>query len=363
MSAIFGVMGVDDTEAGYLDSFGSGLIFDAINEVLSYHNADVAKATSVFVRRNTEKYQERWMLPGAGLLSPAGQDPFGPGPSVMRVGEVDVAYPLRGYEEALSQSRVAVAYSTLQELDAQIDTITERSMAQHRQRMMIALMESTNLVFGDIKHGNINVVRLANNDGSLYPPIPGAAAEADDQHYIDAAYDVAGIAAATNPAVDLRNEIIEHFGGRATSGTGTNIVYFHGADQTALLAAIAGYVPVGDWAVNWGADTDLAKLRDGIPGWLHGRGWGVYLAEWAWMPAEFGMAVHLDYPPLERRVDTSASGLPAGLSLVAVDRDHPLQSSFYSERYGYGVRNRLSAACIEINAGGGAYTPPAAYAE
>ena len=361
MSAIFGVLGVADTEAGFLSNMGQELVFDAINKVLGYHNEDVQAAMRVFVKGNTEKFTQRWLAPGSGQMTPVGQDPLAPGPAVQRYGSWDVSYRLSEYSESVSGSRVGLAYMTLQELDAHLDTIMERDLAQHRLRMLIALMESTNFTFADLKHGNLTIRRLANTDGALYPVLPGAAAEAEDCHYIDAAYNVAGIAAATNPAVDLRDEILEHFGGRMT--TGTDVLYIHGSDQTAYLAAIAGYVAVGDDAIKWGEDTDLAKIASGVPGWMHGRGWGVWMTEWAWMPDEFGMAVDLRYPPLMRRVDTAASGLPSGLNLVATDPDHPLESAYYSDRFGYGVGNRLSAACIEINAGGATFTPPAAYSE
>lgn len=361
MSGIFGVLGVEDTEAAFLDSIGQGLVFDAINEVLGYHNADVVAATGIFVKGDTEKYTERWMAPGSGMMMPVGQDPFGPPPSVQRYGYWDVSYRLTEYAEAIATSRAGLAYMTLQELDGHLDNIMERNLARHRQLMLIALMESTNLTWADTKHGTLTIRRLANTDGALYPPLPAATVEAQDTHYIDAAYNIAGIAAATNPAVDLRDEIIEHFGGRLT--TGTDVLYIHGSDQTALLAAIAGYVARADDAIDWGEDTDLAKAMDGTPGWFHGRGWGVYLSEWAWMPDEFGLAVLLGKPPLMRRRDTAASGLPRGLTLVGTEESHPLQASFYSDRFGYAVGNRLSAACIEINAGGATYTPPAAYTE
>ena len=61
MSAIFGVLGVADTEAAFVGNMGQQLIFDAINKVLGYHNADVQKATSVFVKGNTEKFKMRWL--------------------------------------------------------------------------------------------------------------------------------------------------------------------------------------------------------------------------------------------------------------------------------------------------------------
>ena len=361
MSSVFGVLGVADTEAAFVANMGQQLIFDAINLVLGYHNEDVAKATNVFVKKNTEKFKMRWLSPGAGMMTPVGVDPLAPGPSVQRYGYWDVAFPLRGYEESISGSRVGLAYMSLQELDSHLDNIMERNIARHRERMLIALMESTNLTWADPIHGNLTVVRLANTDGVTYPPIAAATAEAEDCHYIDAAYNVAGIAAATNPVVDLRDEIIEHFGGR--SSFGDDIVYFCGSDQSAYIEAIAGFVAIGDKYVNWGEDTDLSQFLPNVPGRILGRGWGCWISEWAWMPDEFGLAVHLNYPPLMRRVDPVATGLPLGLTLVASDRDHPLESAYYTDRFGYAVANRLSAAAIEINAGGATYTPPTEYDE
>jgi len=354
-------MGVEDTEAAFLANLGQELVFDAINEVLGYHREDVAAATSLFVKSNTEKFTQRWMAPGSGLLTPVGQDPLAPGPAVQRTGYWDVSFPLREYSESLSFSRAGLAYMTLQELDAQIDTITERDMARHRRRMLIALMEDTNLTFPDIKHGNLTIRRLANTDGAEYPPLPGETAEAEDNHYIDAGYAVAAIADANNPVVTLRDEIIEHFGGRQSGGE--RILYLHGSDQSAYIEALTDYDAVPDFGKLYGADTDLAKLLAGTPGRMHGRTNGCWVSEWAWMPAKYGLAVYLDYPPLMRRVDTGASGLPAGLTLVAKDQDHPLESAFYSDRFGYGVGNRLSAACIYINGANGGYSPPSDYAE
>lgn len=363
MSAIFGVLGVDDTEADYLDSYGSELIFDAINEVLGYHNADLAAASRVFVRGETEKFQMRWLAPGGGLMTPVGQDPFAPGPAVRRYGEWDVGFPLTGYEESFSVSRIGLAHMTLQELDANLDTILERNIRQHRARILTALFEDTARTFADVVHGNITLPRLANTDGVTFPTLPGATAEAEDDHYRESTYTVANITVLANPLLDLRNEILEHFGGR--QATGTDILYMHNEDQTAYIQAIATFTAIGDTRINWGADTDLAQFIKGIPGMLYGRCEGCWVSQWDWIPATYGIAVHLMYPPLLKRVHPAATGLPRGLTLVARDRDHPLESSFYADYFGYAVCNRLSAAVIEVSgdAPAEAYGPPAAYAE
>lgn len=365
MSAIYGVLGVADTEAALLDNIGQALVFDAINQVLGYHNADVAAASAVFVKGNTEKYMGRWLAPGSGMMTEVGTDPLAPGPAVQRYGHWDTAYQLRGYEESLSGSRVGLAYMTLQELDAHLDTITDRNMSRNRQRILTALFEDTALTWTDPIHGALTIQRLANGDAVTYPELPGAAAEATDQHYNEVAYGPTEIAdaLATNPISTLRNEIVEHFGGRTARGE--DILILHNSDATAAIMALTNYDPLGDKFVDYGEDTDLAKMLDGIPGRLHGRCEECWVSEWAWIPATYIMGVHLRYPPLLRRVDTAASGLPVGLTMVAQDRDHPLMSSYYANRYGYGVYNRLSAAVIEMSdeQGGLSYTPPAAYAE
>lgn len=359
MSALFGVLGLSDTERAFVSNVGQELVFEAINTVLGYHNEDVAAATRLFVKANTEKFKMRFLSPGSGMISPVAD--LAPGPAIRRYEYWDVSFPLRGYEEAVGRGRVAASYMTLQELDAHIDAITERDIARHRERMLIALMEDTNLTWTDPIHGSLTIRRLANTDGATYPVLPGAAAEAEDNHYIDAGYAVAAIADANNPVVTLRDEIIEHFDGRQSGGE--DIVYLHGSDQTAYIEALTDYDQVPDRFVDYGQDTDLAQMLAGMPGRLHGRTNGCWVSEWAWMPAKYGLAVHLKHPPLLRRVDPSDTGLPQGLTLVATNEDHPLTAAYYADRFGYAVANRLSAACIYINGANGGYSPPTAYAE
>lgn len=360
MSAIFGVLGVPATEADFVVNMGQELIFDAVNEVLGYHAADLAAAEKVFVKGETTKFQMRWLSPGGGLMTPAGQDPLGPGPAVGRYGEWDVGFPLRFYEESFSASRRALADMTVQELNAHIDTILERDIRRRRQRILTALFEDTAYTFADIVHGNVTLPRLANTDGSVFPPVPGAAAGADDHHFRESTYTVANIVAASNPLLDLRPEILQHFGGRAA--TGTDILYLHGTDQTQYIDVLAGFTQIGDLQIDYGEDTDLSKFIAGIPGRLYGRAYGCWVSEWSWMPATYGIAVHLRYPPLLRRVHHS---LPSDLTLVSRNNDHPLESAYYSANYGYAVCNRLSAAIIEVSgdAPAEAYAPPGAYAE
>lgn len=361
MSTIAGILNINDTERNYVGTVGQSPVFDAVNKMLADRNAGVALATSVFVEKSTEDFAKRYLLAGGGRLQQMGRQ--APAAAIKRSGYYDVGFQLRQWGAESAGSRVDMAYMSIAELQAHVDTIMIQDANTMRHRILTALFENTNLTWPDPIHGNVTVRRLANTDGTLFPPVLGSETEADDEHYHDAAYTVAQIADANNPALTLRNEIAEHFGGIGSSGK--NFVYFHGADQTAYLAAITGYVAVPDQYINFGVTTDTTKILPNVPGRVHGRVSGVWLSEWdGYIPDEYGMCILVDVAaPLQMRLDPSDTGLGSGLQLVATDNNHPMHRASYENRYGFGVGNRLSAAIIEINNGGATYTPPSAYAE
>mgnify|MGYP000911329147 CR=1 FL=1 len=372
MSSLPGILNINDTERAFVNVLGQELVFDAINTVLAQYNAEVSAQLGVFVERDTERFKMRYLLPGGGRLQEMGRQ--GAAGAVKRAGYYDVSFPLRQYGAELGGSRVDMAYMSIAEVDAHLDTIMIQDLNTMRWNILTAIFEDTNLTFSDMLHGDLTVRRLANGDGTLYPAVLGSETEAEDNHYINAGYAVADIAAANNPAVTLRDEIVEHFGGLAVNGN--NIVYFHGADQTPYLSAIDGYIPMEDkfltantYVHSAGANYPLGWPKPqgwpNVPGRVHGRAWGVWLSEWTgWIPNKYGIAVLLEVPaPLMKRVDPSDTGLGNGLQLVATDYEHPLQRARYEHRYGLGAGNRLSAAVIEINGAGGSYDPPTEYAE
>jgi len=360
MSGIAGLLNISDSERAYVMNVGQGLVFSAVSQMLAEYNEEVRLMTSVFIGGTTEKFAARHLLPGGGKLQRMGRQ--APAAAVKRTGTYDVGYPLRQWGAEFAGDRVDLAYMTVAELDAHLQTIMIKDMNTLRWRMLTALFEDTNFAFTDPLNGAITVRRLANADGSAYPPVLGSETEADDDHYSDAAYNVASITDDNNPALTLRNEIAEHFGG--IGSTGKNFVYFHGADQTAYLANITGYVATPDIGIIDRYPDEILAPWPNVPGRLHGRTNGVWLSEWdGWIPDGYGLAVLLGYPPLTMRVDPSDTGLGSGLQLVATDNNHPMMRASYEHRYGIGVSNRLSAACMEINAGGGTYTPPTAYTE
>ena len=98
-----------------------------------------------------------------------------------------------------------------------------------------------------------------------------------------------------------------------------------------------------------------------VPGRVIGRTNGVWVVEWAWMPANYMFCIHGDEPaPLKKRVDPADTGLARGFVLAAQDEEFPFQSSFFRHRFGFGAGNRLNGVVLELDTAG-TYTIPTAY--
>ena len=211
MSSLAGILNISDAERAYVSNVGHQLVFDAVTTMLEAYNAEVNQQLSVFVERETEKFSMRYLLPGGGRLQRVGRQAAAG--AMKRHGYYDVGFPLRGWGAELAGDRVDMAYMTVAELDAHLSTIMIQDLNTLRWRVLTSIFEDTNLAFTDPIHGAVTVTRLANTDGTVYPPVVGSETEADDDHYIEAGYTVASIDITHNPADTLRDEIAEHFGG------------------------------------------------------------------------------------------------------------------------------------------------------
>lgn len=366
MGALLGSLGLADSENDFVNDVGHALVYDHIGAVLDRYNVEIAHLFDIFVERKTSEDTLRYLKPTGGMSAPISE--FVPPAPVGRIGSWDTAFPLRGWGSSLAISKRGLAYTTAQQLDAQLTSLMHKDLARLRKRILIALFENTNLSWLDPHQQNasITVRRLANGAGDsvTYPPVLGSDTEATDDHYSETAggYAIANIDDTNNPLVTLRDEIIEHFGGR--SARGEDLIVFMNKDAETKVRALTDFERVDDKDVRYGADKDFANLLTGVPGRVIGRSNGVWAVVYAYIPATYMLGVHMDFPPLIMRVDTEASGYaPGEYALVAKDENHPLLSSTYERWYGFGVGDRLSAAVIEISGGAGSYTPPAEYAE
>ena len=357
MSALFGILGIDDTERVYANTLGQSVIYDAINEVLNRFNDEVDKALSVFVESVTEDHTQRYKLPGGGRL--AKMSGRATSPEVKAYGGWDVAYPLEQWGASVGGSRVDLAYMTVQDLDRHIQTVMIKDLNTVRFELLRRLFNSGTRSFADELHGTLTIQPLANGDGVLYPPIVGSESEATEDHYYHSGYTSANISDTNNPYKTIVDELEEHFGKPVG---GSEIVTFINSAQTAKTVALTNFVEVQDIHVRPGDDTAVpAGLPSRVPGKIIGRMTdGAWVSEWNFIPSDYILGLHLAAPaPLRMRVDPSYTGLPRGLALVADSDKYPIKESHWEHRFGFGTGNRLNGVFLEFNAS--AFSIPTGY--
>lgn len=357
MSTIYGALGVNDHERVFLNTLGQRVVYDAVQQVLAEHNADVAAAISILVEETTSDHKLRYKLPGSGRLQRLGNQ--SQGAAVKAYGGWDVAFPLEEFGAQISPNRIDFAYMTAQDLARHLESIRIQDLNTLRFEMLKALFNSTAGTFVDPLYGSLTIQRLANSDAVVYPPVIGSETEATDTHYLQSGYASSAISDTNDPFTTIVAELEEHFG---TPTGGSNVAVFINNAQVAKVKAMTDFDEVAERFVRPGDDRDVPTgLPANVPGRVIGRCSGAWVVEWRFMPANYMMGLHLDAPkPLVQRVDPDYAGLPTGLTLVAESDQYPFTQSHYSHRFGFGVGNRLNGVVMELGTDG-SYGVPSGY--
>jgi len=255
---------------------------------------------------------------------------------------------------------VSMSYMTAEELQRHIDTVIIQNINTERFEILFHLFDNTAKTFIDPDWGTLTIQPLANGDTVTYPPVLGSEDFATDDHYLESGYAASAISDTNNPYVTLRDELEEHFG---TQTGGENIIALINTDETAETQDLTNFVEVTDIAVLPGDQTATLRRLPPAPNTARilGRTDGVWVAQLAWIPSGYILATHFEVPaPLKQRVDPGSTGLPRGLNLVRQDDEYPMLKSYWRNRQGFGVGNRLNGAVMELGTGG-SYTIPTAY--
>lgn len=363
MANIFGEMGVRDSDRLFNNTIGQQVIYDESQKFVDLYNRDIAAATACLVGGTTDLYKERYKLAGGGTMQRRGRNGK-PGASKAS-GSWDVAYPIYDFAEALATDDVSMAYMTAQEYTLHLQGIFNKDAATYRFEMLRALFNNASSVFKDELYGDLTVQPLANTDGTLYPPVLGATAEAEASCYAGTNYLTAAISDTNNPVKTAVDALQSRYG---TPTGGAAIAYFYNPAEHAKLSALTDFVKVTYTYVEAGDNTATVKIP-GIPPVLLQGSWevtgtcnGAVMCKWANVPATYSLAVHLDAPPpLIERVDPADTGLGVGLQLIAKDIEDFFESSYWRHRYGLAARNRLNGFVQQLVAST-TYTPPTIYA-
>jgi hypothetical protein len=347
MSTIFGELGLSDSDRVFNATQGQRVIYDAIASYVNRVNAEANAAYGVFVAETTTNHQERYRLPGGGYMQEinADQKPD----AVKSYGTWDVAYPLRNYADAVSGSRVSRAYMTVAELENQTLGIVARSVNTMRRELLRALMYKEDETFVDPLWGSLTVKGLGtgSTDGVLYPPVLGSVTEAVRQRYNGSNYLSSAISDTNNPYATIASALIADFGQQQGN---SNIAVFINTAQKAKTIALTDFDPLNDRFIVPGANINqLSNLPVNLPGTIIGRTDGCWVVEWPFMPSGYMLGVHLDSPaPLKKRIDPADTGLGDGLQLVTEDEEYPFLASYWHNRFGYGVGNRLNGYAMYL---------------
>lgn len=359
MASIAGLLGLADNDRSYVNVVGQRPVFDAVNTYLQMWNDEVSRVVAAFIGETTSDHKFRYYLPGGGRLQRRGGQ--APSADMKAYGSWDVAFPLEDFGRGLGKSDVGLAYMRLDEVQRHVQAITLADMGTLRFELLKCLFNNTARTFVDPVWGSLTIQPLANADGTLYPPVIGSETEADDTHHIAPAYAYTSISNTNDPIVTMTDELIEHFG-----GAGRVIVLFGSAVWT-YLKALTAVTPVSPTGLILGANNSVVT---GFPpeftgGSFFPRGYhdkGAYLCEYAWIPAGYLLALHLDAPkPLVMRVDPADTGLPQGLQLVSTTDAYPLSDAQYRHRFGLGVGNRLNGVFCDLTDAAGTFAIPTGY--
>jgi len=356
MSTIFGNLNLNDTDRVFNATQGQQVIYEAINEYVNRVNAEQPAAYGVFIEETTANYKERYALPGGGYMQEIHPDQRPD--AVKSYGSWDVAYPLRNYADAVNGSRVSRAYMTVQELEKQTLGIVARSVNTTRRELLRALMYKEDETFVDPLWGSLTVKGLATGTGDnvLYPPVLGATSEAVRLRYLGSNYTTASISDTNNPITTIVDGLVADFGQQQGN---SNIAVFINTAEKAKIKALTDFDEEVDRFIQPGANINqLANMPSGLPGVIIGRTNGAWVVEWPFMPATYMLGVHLDAPaPLKKRIDPADTGLGDGLQLITEEEEYPFKSSYWQNRFGFGVANRLNGYAMQMVAST-TYTSP-----
>lgn len=356
-ATIYGILGLPDANRT-VQSVGQVVIYDAIQQVLARHNQDVNAVIGTFVGNTTSTPEETYAGGGGGMMQEADRITR---PAAVKAGaRYTVGYPLRDARDQIAGDDITYAYMSLADLQVQVQNVMLRHINWTRFNILKAFLNNANYTFEDetLSQRLIAVKRLANLDGTIYPPVISMTLDgADENHYIVSGYTSASISNVNNPFITIRNELKEHFGDG-------NIVVFINSAQQPIVEGLSTYIPFTDAKIAPAINVAhiVASAPSNVPGTVIGRINSCWVSVWDFIPADYMVAVDLDAdPPLRKRVDAVPVAGSGNLALIARQAEFPLQESFWRCRQGFGVANRLNGVVVQFKAPG-SYDIPSGYA-
>lgn len=356
MSQLAGILGKDDLTA--LTRIEPEPLTEAVNLLLQRYQAERDAAFGFFVEAETDQFKTTYLLGGVDEGQETGPD--GRPLETRAGGKIEVAFPWKRIKWALGWNYEIFARMTVGDLDRHTNSKVAGNAKRHMREIFRALFARDNYTHVDEDgHGSLTIRRLANNDGTLYPPTVTGDVEITDDHYVVAGYAASAMSATNNPLELAANEVREHF-----ATTQAVAVLVNSAQRKQILTLLPNFVDAPTVGVTQGSNTATAEaLADAnVPGDFLGIDGdsGVWVYVYDRVPADYMYGAAVGVPaPLYRRVPEVTD--LRGFVVEAEERHNPFFKRSWVDRFGYAVGNRLNGVVIQLTAPG-AYVTPAIYA-
>lgn len=346
MSLLAGILRIEDTTL--LANLTAPEVNDAVNMLLARYEAERNAWQNFLVEDETTDWKTLYNIGAVDEGQRVGPD--GRPLETRPTGQIESAYPIERYAWAMGWNYETFAHMTAADLERVIKAHQGGNAKRHMTEQFRALFNNANYTWKDPVHGDLTIRRLANSDGTLYPPTFSSDSEAQDNHYIVSGYANSAVSATNNPFVTLKAEIIEHF----TEVTSV-VAIINSAQQAEIQNDLPSFVDGVVDGVVQGNDTAVATPDAGlnVPGSFIGidsaSGVRVYVSDSGRVPADYIYAQAVGVPkPLRRRVHVPQS--LRGFKLEGDEAHVPLYKRSFWDRFGYAVGNRLGAAIMYFHA-------------
>lgn len=322
------------------------VINTAITETVAFHNEEMDRVMSVFVKKTTE-HALRYRTPTDAKLQPL--DEHGRARKIRVGAQYDVGFPLQAAGLAEGATDTTRKLETVQDVADITATMTMADKNWMLDHVLATLFAVADWTYTDDRFGALVVKPLANGDTVTYLGRNGSSATAD--HNTGQA---ATIADATNPFPGIYTRLTRPMGsnGRVISFVASNLV--------ASIQALGSFYEPPDPNLRAAANSEelVGTLPAGTPGEAIGYANRVWIVDWARLPDNYIVSIiEGGERPIAMR-EYEIAGL-RGFRRAGERNDYPYFETQFKRDAGFGVWNRIGADVMEI--GDATYDVPTGY--
>lgn len=322
------------------------VINQAITDTVEFHNQEMDRVLSLFVRKTTE-HALRYRTPADAKLQPL--DEHGRARKIRVGAQYDVGFPLQAAGLAEGATDTTRKLETVQDVSDITVTMTMADKNWMLDHVLATLFAVDDWTFTDERFGVLVVKPLANGDAITYLGRNGSSATAD--HNTGQA---AAIADLTNPFPGIYSRLTRPMGssGRVFSFVASNLV--------ASVQALGSFHEPLDPDIRAAANTEelVAALPTGLPGEVIGKTNKVWVIDWARLPDNYIVSIIEggERPVALREYEVASL---RGFRRAGERNDYPYFETQFRRDAGFGIWNRVAADVMEI--GDATYDVPTGY--